>query len=463
MNVATLVPILTAAEMKAAEDAAIAAGVCEFELMERAGSAIAEAVWRFGSGEDVLVLCGPGNNGGDGYVAARLLAERGLDVRVAASGLPMTVVAKKARTAWTGAVEAITDAVPAPILVDALFGTGLSRPLDPVMAGQLRRLAAAAQMVIAVDVPSGVSADDGADLGAVAATVTIALGARKPAHVLQPSASLCGHTNVVDIGVQAASSASLLIKPKLAAPKPQDHKYSRGLVAVIAGAMPGAAVLAARGAQGAGAGYVVIAADQTGAASGAASLVHRSIEAAISDDRTSALVIGPGLGTGPNERALLNRLIDTEIALVIDADALSLIEEEDFRRFFRRKTPVVLTPHAGEFDALFGRGGGSKIDRAREAAKKSGCKIIFKGSDTVIASNDGRVTIAPTTSPWLSTAGTGDVLGGVVAALLARRIGPKEAAAAAVWLHAEAARLAGPAFIADDLCVQLPKAIAACL
>jgi ADP-dependent NAD(P)H-hydrate dehydratase / NAD(P)H-hydrate epimerase len=454
-------PILTAAETRAAEEAAIANGASISELMDRAGAAIAEAVWRYGSGQRTLILCGPGNNGGDGYVAARLLAERGVKVRVAASAAPATPAAKAARKAWSGEVEKLESAKSAAILVDALFGTGLSRPLDDTIAAPLRRLVEAAHFSLAVDVPSGISTDDGAVLGAAPVTMTLALAALKPAHLLHPAAALCGMIRCADIGVAVDSATAVLARPNLAAPGPQDHKYSRGYVAVISGTMTGASMLAAAAAQRAGAGYVALAGGSgTG---GTMALVHRNIEEVLADDRVDAFVIGPGLGRDAAARALIDRVIAAEPALVLDADALHLISSEDFRSFARRKSPVILTPHAGEFDALFGRDTGSKVDRARKAARDSGCKIIFKGADTVVASNDGRVAIAASASHWLASAGTGDVLAGIAGAMLARGLGPHEAASAAVWLHNEAARRAGHGLIADDLCAQLPAALSACL
>lgn len=462
MSIIGPAPILTADETRNAESDAQAFGTALSDLMERAGGAVAEAAWRYGGGRPVLVLCGPGNNGGDGYVAARVLAARGLDVRVAASGNPMSDLAKAARKAWTGSVETLADAKAAPVLIDALFGTGLSRPLDGAISAALARLAEEAGFVLAVDLPSGVATDTGAHLGAFPVTMTLALGALKPAHVLQPSAAICGALRCADLGLSVHSTVTLLSRPHLIVPSGIDHKYSRGLVAVIAGDMPGAALLAATAAQRAGAGYVVLSGHEPGMG-GTMALVRRNLDEVLSDERTGVIVIGPGLGRSVAARKMFDRLIDGEQALVVDADALHLIEEDDFRRFARRNAPVVLTPHAGEFDALFGHGQGSKIDRARKATTDSGCKIVFKGADTVIASNDGRIAIAPHGSHWLASAGTGDVLAGIIGAMLGQGMGAHDAACAAVWLHQDTARRAGPALIADDLCDHLPAALAACL
>lgn len=456
MNVSK--PILTAAEMRAAEDRAIAAGISVETLMERAGEAVADAVWRFGGGRPTLILCGPGNNGGDGYVAARFLSQRGLDVRVAAYREPATDVARLAREGWTEAVEALRDAGPAPVLVDALFGTGLSRALAPEVAEPLQRLAGSARYVIAVDVPSGVGTDDGRNLGAVQADFTLALGSLKPAHVLFPAASLCGVARVADIGVFPSSVAHVLERPVLAMPGPSDHKYKRGLVAVIGGKMAGAATLAARAAMRTS-GYVVAA---NLAGRGPDALVHRDWPAIASDDRVGALLIGPGLGLDEAARTQLDQALHTIHPLVLDADALRLLSASALLDLRRRSTPVIMTPHGGEFEALFGTGAASKIDRARAASAKSGAVIVLKGADTVISAPDGRIHVAVDAPGWLASAGTGDVLAGLIAGCLAGGLPPLQAASAAVWLHGEAARLAGAGLIADDLPELISRALARC-
>ncbi|MFM5915308.1 MAG: NAD(P)H-hydrate dehydratase [Chakrabartia godavariana] len=446
---------MTAAETRAAEEAAMAAGTSVDALMERAGLAIAEAVWRFG-GRPTLVVCGPGNNGGDGYVAARILKARGLDVRVAALAPPATDVARRAAAGWTGAVAALADAAPAPVVVDAVFGTGLSRPLDPDLVATLRRLRAAARMVIAADVPSGVETDSGADLGAVAADVTVALAALKPAHLLQPAASLCGHVMVADIGIVAEAPRRVISRPQLVAPTAIDHKYTRGLVTIVSGEMKGAARLVATAAARSGAGYVVLAGDEDGDGT-PLSIVHRPVAVALADARSSAIVIGPGLGRSSAGEALVMQALETARPIVIDADGLHLIRPGQIAR---HAAPVVLTPHKGEFDAMFGTLPGSKIDQALAAATASGATVIFKGADTVVASPDGRVGLSAPSSAWLSSAGTGDVLAGIVGTMLARGLDPHAAACAAVWLHTRAAHIAGPALLADDLCLHLPAALA---
>ncbi len=490
-------PILTAAAMRAAEAAVMATGVSVEALMERAGTAIAGAVRRLAGSNEVLILCGPGNNGGDGYVAARVLAGMGVTVRVAALSEPKTEAANAARAGWRGPVEPLADARPAPILVDALFGTGLTRPLDPTeapsqssnphrspadagaqlssngtpddlscapaFAGEqpvvdcFHLLANAAQLSIAIDLPSGLATDTGRALSTPPVfTLTLALGALKPAHLLQPAARYCGQIRLLDIGVPATSRADVLATPILPPPGPDSHKYTRGMVAIVAGTMSGAADLAALAAMRAGAGYVTLLGDSHGPPH---ALVRTPFTTqALANDRIGALVIGPGLGRDDTARTRLDAALRSGHPLIIDGDALRLI---DPGRIKALNVPVILTPHAGEFDALFGKSDADKITRARAAAARADAVVVFKGADTVIAAPDGRVRIAPGASDWLSTAGTGDVLAGAIGAMLAMGLEALDAAGAGVWLHGDAARRLGAAFIADDLADALRCARAA--
>jgi hydroxyethylthiazole kinase-like uncharacterized protein yjeF len=421
--------------------------------MERAGTSIAEEVRRLAGDAPVLILCGPGNNGGDGYVAARVLNAAGIDVRVAASDDPRSPAAIAARENWVGEVGTIDSAAPTPILIDALFGTGLTRPLEVSTAASLSRLAKAARLSIAVDLPSGVATDTGEALGAVQMDLTLALGAVKPAHVLEPAASLCGNVRLLDIGVATGGKASAIARPRVAAPGPNSHKYSRGMVAVVGGAMPGAAALAVEAAMRAGAGYGLLLADHTPMNSPHALVLKPWTDDAFAEKRIGAVVVGPGLGRNQAAKHKLARAIDSDHALVIDGDAIHLLED---RSFADRGAVTVLTPHAGEFVAAFGDWSGSKIDAARTAAERSGAHIVFKGADTVIAAPDGTVIVASRGPAWLSTAGTGDVLTGAISAMLASDTSSSiECSAAGVWLHAEAARRLGGAFIADDLMHEL--------
>ncbi|HEX8238625.1 MAG TPA: NAD(P)H-hydrate dehydratase [Allosphingosinicella sp.] len=457
--------ILTAEEMRAAEAAAIAAGVPAAELMERAGTAAAEAIWRFAGPMPALVLCGPGNNGGDGYVIARRLAERGMKVRVAALAEPGTAEARSARAAWSAAVENPDDAVAAPLLVDAFFGTGLARPLDGALSQKLCALAGAARVRVAVDLPSGSVTDDGRLLSPVPDfDLTITFATLKPSHLLQPAARHMGRIVVADIGVDAGSRLHELGRPLLTAPGPHDHKYSRGFVAVHGGAMPGAAALVAAAAARAGAGYVRIVANEWIA--GVPSAVVQSPGLAwphFDDKRIGARAIGPGLGTADEAWRTLEAALSAAAPMVLDADALTLLAREGVKRVHKASAVPILTPHAGEFERLFPALAASKVERARAAAAEARAVVVCKGADTVVAAPDGRAAIAPCTSAWLASAGTGDVLTGIIAAMRAHGLEAFEAACAGVWLHGRSAELAGRGLVADDLLDSLPAALASCL
>ena len=445
-------PILTADATRKAEQAAIDGGTSVEALMERAGEALAEAVYRYAGKLPVLVLAGPGNNGGDGYVAARYLAARGIAVRVAALAEPGAAAAQRARGEWTGAVEPLADdTAPAPVLVDALFGTGLKRGLDSDVAAKFARLASAAKVRIACDLPSGVDSDTGVLLSSVPNfDLTVTLGALKPAHRLMPAMTSCGRVAVADIGIAAASDWGEIERPDLPPLDPAGHKFSRGLVHALAGKMPGAMALAASAAARAGSGYVRVstslAIDRLPAS------VVQTDTAIINDERIGCLLVGPGMGDIPQ---LLTLALTTRAPKVVDADAIGHVGEPE-----RLKgQDAILTPHEGEFRRLFGDLAGSKAERALEAARLSGAVIVYKGPDTLVASPDGRLGVAPPAPAWLASAGTGDVLAGMIAALRARGMAGFDAACAAVWLHGRAAELAGPAMIADDLVAAIPKAL----
>ncbi|HEX8484950.1 NAD(P)H-hydrate epimerase [Sphingomonas sp.] len=450
--------ILTAQGVR---DAEAASGASSVELMERAGAALAEQVRRLAGGAEVLVACGPGNNGGDGYIAAAILARAGLAVRVAASADCASDAGRRARSAWHGPVEALVAADPAPVFVEAVFGTGLNRPLDKHIVADLHRLHGGAQLSIAVDLPAGVGTDDGACLSEIPRyDLTLALGALKPAHVLYPAAARARAVRLLDIGVKAASEVAVLARPHLQAPAADAHKYSRGMVAIVAGRMPGAAALAAIAAAQGGAGYVLLLGSATDRLPHAILRRRYTVEA-LDDPRIGALLIGAGLGRDDLARAKLDDALASAHPLVIDGDALHLL---DVNRLSGRKAPAVLTPHAGEFAAIFrGAAPGGKIVAAQDAARLSGATIVFKGADTVIAHPDWRARVTTGPATWLSTAGTGDTLAGVIAAQLAACGDPFAAGCAGVWLHAEAGRRSGPAFLADDLAGALSGAIAQCL
>ncbi|MGE0179071.1 MAG: NAD(P)H-hydrate dehydratase [Sphingomonas sp.] len=455
--------ILTAAEMSAAEAEAIAAGTSVGVLMERAGRGAAEAIWRFAGPMPALVLCGPGNNGGDGYVIARALAERGLPVRVAALADPTSEAARAACAAWGGRPEEMNETAPAPLLIDALFGTGLGRPLDDALAARLATLAEAARVKVAVDLPSGAATDDGTLLSPVRDfDLTITFQTLKPSHLLQPAARHMGRIVVADIGIEATSELAEIGRPRLVPPGPADHKYTRGLVTVVAGGMAGAVALAATAASRAGAGTVRLQARQLVPGLPAAVVQAPGDPLArLDDNRIDALLLGPGMLPGDDE-SMLEAVLGSGHPLVLDAGALRMLSSR-LERLAGLKRPAILTPHEGEFVALFGDGGGGKVERARAAAARAGAVIVYKGPDTVVAAPGGRAAIAASAHPWLASAGTGDVYAGIAAARYAAHGDAFAAACEAVWLHGRAAERAGPGLIADDLIAQLPATLAECL
>lgn len=458
--------ILTAAQMRAAEERAMAQGTSVHELMQRAGEAVAAKVATQVAAQasacDVLILCGPGNNGGDGYVAAAALLQRGFGVRVACSGPPATDAARQARTQWTGVAERAEDAAPAAIVVDALFGTGLTRPLALGLADALVRLVNASRWSLAVDLPSGVDSDAGTLLSPVPAfAATLALGALKPAHMMSPAAARMGEVDVADIGVPVEGELRAIKRPLLVPPGHADHKYTRGLVTVVGGAMPGAAALATLAAAHAGAGYVQLLGTER-----IAGLPHAVVQriftdtailaAAIGDARVGAVVIGPGLGHGERARAAVAVAVASGRSLVIDADALSLLEQPI-------ESPTILTPHEAEFARLFGDLSGTCWERALAGARRSDAVVVLKGSNTIVAAPDGRIAVSWPLPAGLATAGTGDVLAGVCGTMLAQMRDPFAAACAAVWIHGEAARSLPQPFIADALASPaLAAAVARC-
>jgi len=446
-------PILTAEAMRAAEEAAIAAGTTVEQLMERAGAALAEATYRFAGPMPVLVLCGPGNNGGDGYVAARHLAQRGVKVRIATLAEPKSDAAKWARSHWAGPVEQLGDeTAPEPLVIDALFGTGLTRGLDEGKAKQLSRLCGPAQLSVACDLPSGVQTDSGEELSLIPAyAMTVTFGALKPAHLLHPAMHKCGRLVLADIGIEADTTWHEISPPNLPPLDPGGHKYDRGLVHALAGAMPGAIALAAKAAAYAGAGYVRVSTSRP--IDGLPSSIVQIDHAPVNDERIGCLLIGPGLGDVPQ---VLTLALTSKAPKVIDADGITHLGEPE-----RLKgQDAIITPHEGEFVKLFGELPGSKPERALEAAKRSGAVVVYKGPDTLVASPDGRLCFSPHAHPWLASAGTGDVLAGVIAAMRARGLPAFEAACAGVWLHGRAAEIAGQQLIADDLAAAIPAAIA---
>jgi hydroxyethylthiazole kinase-like uncharacterized protein yjeF len=483
-----MIELLTPAEMAEADRAAILSGARGIDLMEMAGAAVAEAALRLSSDATrVTILCGPGNNGGDGFVAARLLRDRGLTVRVALLGdtAKLRGDAATAAQGWGSEVEPAEPGIwhDADLIIDALFGAGLARPLDGRALAIVEAINASNVRVLAVDLPSGISGESGAVLGAaVRATATVTFFRRKPGHLLLPGRVNCGPVEVADIGIPAAvlraikpttsHNAPALWRESFPVPTIEGHKYSRGHVAVHSGgiASTGAARLAARAALRTGAGLVTIASPTDALAVHAASnlaVMVRHAEGAdalrdlLADPRFKAAVLGPGGGVGQAMRRTVRAAMRPGLAAVLDADALTSFagNARALAAALRKGGGTVLTPHEGEFGRLFGRIEGSKLERARSAAKMVGAVIVLKGADTVIASPDGRAAINDNAPPYLATAGAGDVLSGFIAGLLAQGMPAFEAAAAGVWLHGEAAAAFGPGLIADDLPEAYPNTL----
>ena len=473
--------IITVAEMRAIDAAAEAAGVPTRTLMENAGAAVADAIAQRFTPRPTLVLCGPGNNGGDGWVAARRLREMGWPVRVASlvSLEALRGDAADAAAAWGGETLTLEDGPPeAELYVDALFGAGLTRPLEGVaaeLAGRLQR-----ERVVAVDVPSGIDGDDGNALGEAhfRAALTVTFVRKKPAHVLMPARAHCGEIVVADIGapesVVAAQGVTLFENDpslwSLPWPEPEAHKHARGHVSVASGgrAHTGAARLSARAALRAGAGLVTVlsppdAIDENAAQLTAIMLREAADETAYAQAaRTSqALVIGPAFGTSDAHYKLLLATLEAKprCPLVLDADAITLLaplthglEGDD-----------VMTPHVGEFRRAFPgiwSASENRIDAARAAAAYARCVVLLKGPDTVIAAPDGRAIVNTTGTPFLATAGAGDVLAGLIAGLIGQGMASFEAAAAAAWLHGRAGGMLGPGLIAEDIGEILPLLLA---
>ncbi len=489
--------ILSVAEMSRADAAAVKAGVPGVELMENAGRAVAGAVRiRYRPGPAV-VLCGPGNNGGDGFVAARHLAAAGWPLRLALIGDRARLRGDAAHHAklWKGPVEDLTEDGAAGLLdgaaglldganvvIDALFGAGLSRPLEGAACRVVEALASSRVPVVAVDMPSGVSGDSGAVLGeaAVRAACSVTFFRKKPGHLLLPGRQMCGEVVVADIGIPDSVLGE--IAPRCFENGPglwggaypwrefDDHKYRFGHALVLGGAtMTGAARLAARAALRVGAGLVTLASPSAAlpiyALSTPSAITvpldsEADYRALLADARKNAVLLGPGNGVGGETRARSLAALAAGKATVIDADALTSFRDRPAELFEAAGGPsggpCVLTPHEGEFARLFPELTGDKLSRARAAAAASGAVVLLKGADTTIAAPDGRAAINTNAPATLATAGSGDVLAGLIVGLLAQGIPSFEAACAAVWLHGEAAAALGPGLIAEDLSEALP-------
>lgn len=458
--------ILTAAQMVAAEGALIARGVSVDALMQRAGQGAAQWVWRIAAGRSVTVLCGPGNNGGDGYVIAQTLHQRGLKIRLIAPIPPRTAAARKAASLWEGETFRTANGLSGDIFVDCLFGSGLNRPLSDDHVAMIAQLAKAHEFRIAIDLPSGVETDSGELLGPVLQyQLTLALGAWKFAHWRMPAMACMGARRLVPIGVAPQpGAAEVVMRPALSEPGPGAHKYTRGLLAIIGGAMPGAALLAAEAAMRSGAGYGKLLSDHSHPAVPAGLVVDEApLDDALSDKRIDALLVGPGLGGDEDALARLQFVLARDRPTVLDGDALVLLSPP---MVANRSQPIIATPHEGELAELcanFAVPDGGKLEQARALAKASGMIIAAKGPDTILCAPEGRTALCSDSPSWLSIAGSGDCLAGITASRLAAGAAPFAAACEGAWLHGEAARIAGPAFTADELACTVGAAYAACL
>jgi ADP-dependent NAD(P)H-hydrate dehydratase / NAD(P)H-hydrate epimerase len=494
--------LLTPAEMGDADRSATAAGTPGIALMERAGLAVAGEAARLARSRGLIVIiCGPGNNGGDGFVAARILAQRGFAVELGLLGRREALGGDAAIAAsrFERPVRAAADVAlgGADCVIDALFGAGLARDIDGearTIVEQINAFARAGGAVLAVDVPSGLDGATGKVRGvAVEAAASVTFFRLKPGHLLEPGRSLCGAIRLADIGIpasvlpliapQAFVNSPVLWRDALKPPNAGSHKYSRGAALVLSGPahQTGAARLAARTALRAGAGIVALASPLDAVAVNAAQVTAvmvapfsglRGFEALLADERRSAIVLGPGAGVGPELRKLVAAALTRPAkgrTIVLDADALTSFAGEARQLaglIERGGHAVVMTPHEGEFERLFARArgvepGDDKLARARAGAKLTGAVVVLKGSDTVVASPDGRASIGWDLPPTLATAGSGDVLTGLVAGLAAQGIPAFEAASAAVWLHGASGRALGPGLISEDLPEALPGVLRA--
>lgn len=488
--------LLSNQEMARADAETIAAGTPGRDLMERAGAGVARAALaRMPQATRWLVLCGPGNNGGDGFVIARHLnaAGRAVDVACLVDEAMLKGDAAWARRTWDGPVSSF-DAVDTrgyDGIVDAVFGAGLTRPLDGIARAALESAALTGAPIVAVDVPSGVDGSSGAVLGfAPQADLTVTFFRKKPAHCLYPARGLMGAIEVVDIGIPASVLDEIgprtfenmpeIWRGDWCTPDATAHKYRRGHAGILSGgaARTGAARLGARAALRAGAGLVSVLSPRDALAENAAQLTAImvkpvdavSVASVIADARINAVLAGPGLGTGHEQVRMLERIVSAadkgRCRLVLDADALTIMAGAREDWFSRLPPETVLTPHEGEFARLFphldARAGeaASRLERAREAAGLCDAVVVLKGADTIIAAPDGRAAVNTNAPPTLATAGSGDVLAGFVAGLLARGMSAFEASAAAVFLHGAAAQAYGSGLIAEDLAEMLPKVFA---
>jgi ADP-dependent NAD(P)H-hydrate dehydratase / NAD(P)H-hydrate epimerase len=474
--------VLTVEQMALADRATIASGISGEELMNSAGAAVAREIRRRFTPRPVAVLCGPGNNGGDGFVTARLLAQQGWEVKVALLGdlAQLRGDARLHALRWSGSImpltlKALDDCA---LIVDAIFGAGLNRALSSEVKEILAQASAHKIPIVAVDVPSGILGDSGESSGAVRAACTVSFARKKPAHLLLPARDLCGEVVLADIGISATTLETLditlwentpaLWHASLPSPNSVGNKYSRGHALLFGGyPMTGAARMAARATARIGCGLTTIAVPEVAFPIYAGALTSimvqplqqsSALEGLLEDRRYTGFSIGPGAGVNAATREHALSMLHTGKPVVLDADAISVFADRPGELFGAIRGAVVITPHEGEFKRLFSCEG-DKLQRARTAAHSSGAVIVLKGADTVIAAPDGRAAINCNAPPTLATAGSGDVLGGLILGLLAQGMEPFLAAAAGVWMHGAAATDFGPGLLAEDLPDLIPQVL----
>lgn len=483
-----MLELLTADEMRRAEQITIDSGTPALTLMENAGRGVTEeVVRRFARGSKVSVLCGPGNNGGDGFVCARTLRERGYQVRLALICKPEELGpdSKEMARRWDEQIEPLLPRIieGAEVIVDAILGSGLKGPVNGVVGQIIEQVNERELPVVAVDVPTGIDSTFGNINGiAFKAVSTVTFFRRKTGHVLLPAKRYCGDVRAIDIGIPNSVLAEIVPQTFVNEPdfwlryfprlKPDGHKYDRGHAVVVSGPMEstGAARLGARAALRVGAGLVSVATSKAAFYINAAQLTSIMVSAyegagglaeILSDKRRNAVLIGPGAGATAETRENVEAVLSSEATVVIDAEGLTAFADnpqELFALIQQRSSPTILTPHKGEFDAIFPELGNaeSKLEQAKRAAEISGAVVVFKGPDTVVSAPDGLSAVTEGSPPWLATAGTGDVLAGLIVGLCAQGMSPLDAAVAGVWIHSDIARSVGPGMIAEDMAPMLP-------
>lgn len=484
------VPLISPREMAAVDQAAIGSGISGYRLMETAGSAISACILRcYPNAGRIMVLCGPGNNGGDGYVAARRLKDCGLSVAVSSLVDPqrLTGDAALARRDWDGPIVALdtADLSGSAVVLDALFGGGLDRPIEGAARTVIDTINQKGLPVVSADLPSGISGYSGAIFGAaIKAEHTVTFAAARPGHFLQPGAAHCGKVQIVDIGIPRRLlrenerdlwlNGPAIWQSEIPDHGPDGHKYSKGHLGVFSGpfARTGAARLAASAGLRAGAGLVTVLAPASAVAPNAAHLTATmlrriddsgDLDELLRDDRLNSFVLGPAFGVGEKTREFVRCLAQSGKPLVLDADGLTTFngQSELLGELFEgHKVRLLLTPHHGEFAKLFpdivADAALSKVDRARAAARQVNGVVLYKGADTVVASPDGRAVVNANAPPWLATAGSGDCLAGIAGGLIAQGMHLFEAAAAAAYIHGAAGQAAGQGLTADVLADYLP-------